>query len=310
MADELSFFLWSVPESGFQWVKTETVSKQSGLFLSDGVASGQHYMRRTYNPLLQSGLFRDFSETQPTEKGILGFANRYGSLGGTAAACIAVQEGLGSGELFGLWVSEIVTMRELVDLRDRTRGQVATQLAERIKWDGSRGVRYEGPRVSGARPPWDGSSAWIASENHNPEMLSRFPPGDLVGPARSFLQGRINRKLAGHGVTVRLLWDPNYTQLGLHVVPTSLIGCLWLQFAKAVDGDKDYRRCPECRKWFDVSPHESRTDRVFCSPSCKAAAHRKKIAEARRLFAQRVPIRQIAKKLDTQPETVKGWVKT
>jgi hypothetical protein len=98
-------------------------------------------------------------------------------------------------------------------------------------------------------------------------------------------------------------------RLGLHLVPTSLSGCLWLQFASAVDGNRTYRRCAGCGRWLEHSPQVARADRKFCSDSCKASAHRKKILKARKLHQDGAPLAQIAKRLgDTDAKTVKGWI--
>ncbi len=123
-----------------------------------------------------------------------------------------------------------------------------------------------------------------------------------------YIQRQINEKLKEHNVTSRLLWDSRHTRLGLHIVPRSLIGRIWLQFARAIDGNRAFRRCQDCRKWFEVTPHVTRTDRIFCSPTCKASAHRGKIAEARRLFARGVSPREIARQLASTTDKVEGWV--
>ncbi len=157
------------------------------------------------------------------------------------------------------------------------------------------------------RPPLDHTISYIAMER-DAELLARFRPGELAGPAMHYIQRQINEKLKEHNVTSRLLWDSRHTRLGLHIVPRSLIGRIWLQFARAIDGNRAFRRCQDCRKWFEVTPHVTRTDRIFCSPTCKASAHRGKIAEARRLFARGVSPREIARQLASTTDKVEGWV--
>jgi hypothetical protein len=304
MPDDLSYFIWSVPESGYQWLRTQAGGQErpgNELFLVDAKPST---LRRYYPLEQENGLFRTFAGTEPTEAGILKFANRYGSLG--AGLMIRVAPGkepgshrLGHGEPMRAWYSELSDMRELIALWDAARTANHGPLAEVIKWHGSRGVSYES-----GREVFD----WIATDRE-PELLSQFRQGDLVMPALHYLQRHVNKKLADCGVTSRLLWDRKYTRLSLYIVPNNLIGCLWLQFARAIDGDRQYRRCPDCRKWFETTPHVTRADRVFCSPTCKASAHRKKIAEARKLRAQGLPIREIAKRLETDVKTAKGWTK-
>ncbi|MBK9165836.1 MAG: hypothetical protein IPM24_00020 [Bryobacterales bacterium] len=303
MAADLTFTSWSRPEAGHRWMVAEPVngSGESHRYLVPGVG-----MAHRYGPASETGLFRHFAEIEPTEASVLGFADAYGSLGGTVAEPIAIPSGersiVGAGERLRSWVSEIDAMRRMVNLWDLARSRDA-RLGDYVLWQ-EPGVRWVDADQRGRLQ----SSEWIATDKLYPDLLDRFPRGDVVGPALHLVQRQVNRKLVEHGVSARLLWDARYTRLGLHIVPLSLIGFLWFQFAQAIDGDKDYRRCPDCRKWFESTPHATRSDRVFCSPSCKASAHRKKIAEARRLYAGGVGIKEIARQLDSTPAKVQGWV--
>lgn len=62
----------------------------------------------------------------------------------------------------------------------------------------------------------------------------------------------------------------------LEVVPTCLIGAMWLQLARAIEGDKEYRRCkrPGCGRYFDLDT--GRSDAEFCSNACKSKDRRMK----------------------------------
>jgi hypothetical protein len=112
-----------------------------------------------------------------------------------------------------------------------------------IHWKKDEGVVYK------SNP---GGFRVIASKHIRSEIFSRFQVGDSVAPSWSLIQQITNEKLAEHRVHARLLWDSRYTALALHIVPESLVGCLWLQFCQAIEGDKKYRQCENCRTWFEI----------------------------------------------------------
>jgi hypothetical protein len=80
------------------------------------------------------------------------------------------------------------------------------------------------------------------------------------------------------------------------------------QLAAAIDGDRDYRRCEACKKWFEVSA-ENRIDAKFCQQSCRFRAYRQRQQRARELAAQGMPPHEIAALVDSDVKTVKGWLK-
>ena len=313
-SEELTSFAWTVAKDGYRWIESAAAgSSHKDRYLSTGVPIGTTYPRWRYNPLAHTALFRDFAEVPLTEDGMLGFANKWGPLGGTATVPVGVKSVpekkavlLGDGESARFWFSEIRDMKELVELWDMT-SQGDPRLGERIEWGENR-VIYIGPRVPGF-PPNSRSRAEIAQASHSPEVFNRFVRGDLALPALHYIQKCVNDKLTKHNVSARLLWDSHHQHLGMYLVPASLIGCLWFQFARAIDGERKYNRCPICRKWFETTSTVSRSDRVFCSPSCKAGNHRKKIAEARKMHANGLSPKKIAQMLDTSVKSVNGWLK-
>jgi hypothetical protein len=66
-----------------------------------------------------------------------------------------------------------------------------------------------------------------------------------------------------------------FARTSLQFIPTSLIGALWLQFARAVDGSKSYKECEACGKWFDVSKYGSRADKKTCNGTCRKRLKRR-----------------------------------
>jgi hypothetical protein len=63
---------------------------------------------------------------------------------------------------------------------------------------------------------------------------------------------------------------------GLEVVPLSLIGALWLQFAQAVSGQRAFHPCDACGRLIELHPTANRADRRYCGDACRARAYRKR----------------------------------
>ncbi len=190
-------------------------------------------------------------------------------------------------------------MHETIDLWDLARAGDMQGLSRYIEWEGSDTIRRVPQNDAG------GLIETISSWDIAPELLHQFRPGDLIQPALVATQRSINRQIAA---SPRLLWNHKEGRLDLHIIPNSLIGALWLQFAQAVDGDRKYRRCEECRTWFEISPKTARVTRLYCSNACRSKAYRKRQLEAERLYAQEVPIEEIARRLDSDIKTISGWI--
>ena len=82
--------MWEFHSHGHEWIDTDGWARDDDLRLPTAIrvitdgqpASGRSDMK-SYSPLRTCpGLFRTFAATPPSEDGILGFANRYGMLGG------------------------------------------------------------------------------------------------------------------------------------------------------------------------------------------------------------------------------------
>jgi len=56
------------------------------------------------------------------------------------------------------------------------------------------------------------------------------------------------------------------------------LGCMWLQLARAIGGDRWSRVCQNCKRWSEIGggTHDGRSDKRYCCGTCKAAAHAKK----------------------------------
>jgi hypothetical protein len=123
------------------------------------------------------------------------------------------------------------------------------------------------------------------------------------------LRETLNRHLLHH-VSVHMVQDIRHGGLSLRKWPVSLLGALWLQLAEAVSGNKEFRSCPTCGKWFELSPDVARTNRLFCSDKCRTRAYRGRKEQAQKLAKKGKSIKEIAKELDSDVKTVKGWIQS
>jgi hypothetical protein len=323
VADEFAYFQWQVNSAGYDWTSARTVSDlQEGRSESRLIGEVSPGLLHSYEPLKTfSSLFRTFGlSTEPTESDIRRFANEYGLLGGSpelqlppAPSGIYEFRDWRTGETLESWALEIATMRRLIHLWEAAKESRTSDLKKAISWqhDAVYFVDHSPLQLPASMRLKPVECECIAAAAHiHEDMFARLRQGDLFGPAYFYLQTVINDKLGKHNVRPSLLWSSTPERLSLNIVPKNLIGCLWLQFAKAVEGGKTYRQCANCRAWFEIGRGGgARSDKRHCSGTCKASSHRKKQDRARDLFQQGVPFVEIARELGTERETVKGWVK-
>jgi hypothetical protein len=335
-ADLIAFY-WRVPEHGFEWIdaKPDTAAQaEVHRYLVFNTSDSGFQQFSPYDPMVrESALFRIFAEMSPAEESVLIFANEYGLLGSDPTRygppTEKVERPLGNGlsvsalgERLESWAAEQHTMREAVDLWDASRGIPERDygghqgpedyLASAIRWSGQTSVGYFGPAPNAKRSVnvlTVRSTFQIVSSGQE-ELFKRFAPGDLVLPAQYALQRLVNRKMREHASTAKLLWDwtRHRPDLRTQLVPTSLIAAMWLQLANAIDGNRDYRRCEACRKWFEVGS-ASREDAKFCRRACRFKAYRLRQQRARELAKGGMAPREIAAEIDSDIKTVKGWLK-
>ena len=328
MPDELYEFSWTRNESGYRWLRTRSAidgktGRSPELFLTDGNPVGPTYGNPRYLPLEDhTALFRIFADTDPTEEGILEFANKYGFLGHDPSISIPIKlpndggEVLGLGESIQSWKKEISIILTAVTLWDLAESNDIKELKKFIHWKGKHTVIYKfGIKSIKRKGKWPkfqvGRSIIAMDENENdrfrPELMARFRPGDLNHPARCHVQNMINDRIEGL-VSSRMLWESERDRLSLYFVPSSLLGAMWLQFAQAIDGDKKYRRCQECRKPYEISPEKARTSKFYCSNACRSKNYRDRQAKARKMSKEGKTLEFIAENLNTNKETARGWV--
>jgi hypothetical protein len=141
---------------------------------------------------------------------------------------------------------------------------------------------------------------------------------DLAQAARSFVISKINAQLYlyAHPEIAPVFLKPSAKRdvrqpPRLCVSPRGLWGAMMIQFAQAVTGEREHRRCPECGKWFVLGLGEKkaradRIDRVTCSGACRTRLHRRR-KKARRLHASGQTAERIAEAVDSDVATVRQW---
>ena len=254
---------------------------------------------KTSNDPPGPAVFREFADVRPTRDDVLKFANKHGWLGvgepmipsGVVPTTYTIPKEtlkilrqnrhrklaatkqlypVRLGERLRTWFKEISTMHRLVRIWEPPFGVEAAKrkFEHRIRWISDYEVRYEW------QDEGDEGTEVIASTRERPWLLPLVQARDYKKIFRWYLQIAVNERLKEHGVSARMLRHSE--RLELSIVPENLIGFLWLQFAKAVDGGKAYRRCEDCGKWFELGGKSSRKDKRFCSGTCKARSHRSK----------------------------------
>jgi hypothetical protein len=314
--DKLPFdFTWTVDEAGYGWADPAggPAPPQPDAWHRALQPVGNYFLARHYKPLREfTGLFRTFADIHPGPDGtgIIRFADRFGRLGDPPPGFRLrisgwrLPEVLQTFDLQQIWAWAIGDMYELVSLWDLIRSGDRDRMSQRVYWGGAREVLYH---AWPANPEAERKGVeLIFAPDHFGDALRQFIPGDPFRPAHSYLNRRVNEWVEG-AATPRLMWYETTGQTELKLVPTTLLAALWLQFADAVAGNRQYRGCKECGLWFEVAPETARTSRLFCSGPCRAKAYRGRQQRARELHGKGWSFKDIAEELGSDIPTVKKW---
>jgi hypothetical protein len=271
-----------------------------------------------YQPLVeQPGLFRAFSEVPPTPEGVIEFANAFGSLWPNSSFVENDPDDPGkqlvlTGTSLEFVRAEIQSMHEAVSMWAMVQAQDVKGLSRCIR------------RYSAADPEpgavvfhpehLPGSTALgpprvICSPTTAPDWYYKCVSGDVDFPARLLIGQLIrSRLLWQEAVRLQMKWDDHSMASVFRIEPTDLRYALWLQFAEAVCGEKEFRCCPICHTWFELGEGKTRKSKQFCSVGCRTKAYRDRREEARDLFKDGSSVAEIAEKLKSDVDTVTKWV--
>lgn len=254
-------FSWRIPECGFRFetcnlVIDEIVREEKVRCLVHAADATRYKWERPFE--VHTALFKEFATVALDEASIVKFANAFGWLEGKE---FVSQHGrLIGGDRLESWFSEIREMRRLVGLWDRLQAEDMDYLRKRFI--------YQKESVQVMLDDWKDTVA--RREHRDFDELQ----DDVLWTALYYVGTRINKKLDEHHVTARLMKDRNLDrELTIFINPSSLISGLWFQFARAVEKNRQYRRCEWCKMPFAVGgAGGKRSDSKFCKPSHRAAA--------------------------------------
>jgi hypothetical protein len=105
-----------------------------------------------------------------------------------------------------------------------------------------------------------------------PKSLADKSPEFVRELLNTLVSGELGRPNAVKVVLDKTTERPNAVQLR----PATLAGALWLQFALAIDGDRDYRSCVTCGRFYELDPAVARTNRIYCMDACRMRAYRQR----------------------------------
>jgi hypothetical protein len=318
-------FSWGVSPEGHYWTDLLPVGGENRTrLLTDEVPLGERDERLAYKaPGKVVELYRRLAEVEPTPKGILPFANTYGMLGRgyncwppeiakdhppellskTREEMTPEEEHLADrinvpGEPFIVWKRAILKLRRLIALWEAIERQDERLLRQSFRWEDSllgAGWVY---RYTDHR----GKSAKV--------MLLHVVSEDVFTAAKSLLYADVNTSLE-KDVAPLLSLDPETKEGVIQILPATLLGAIWWQFAQVVQKEVKYQTCKVCGKGFPKSTKRKkgmRSDALYCGPACRDQHYRERVRQALRLRADGKSLRDIAQQLDTDIDQVKKWL--
>lgn len=292
MDDLIASFRQAIPKSGYRIQLLETIDLT-------GEGGTQQRMLETltwptgrdsfnsYEPLIdQPALFYRFADlgSSPSNEDLLKFANQYGWLGDLVSVVdrsSSLIQGMDtsshqkviSAEPLDHWYRHLNQFIPYMELWEAITADEQAYLASVIHWYDDKGAVSYGKEGVG--------SMLIASSNTDQELLQSFVPGELQRPAKVALARTINRNLGKLCKPALLFNERSYSDSHLYFMCRNLLGVIWLQFAKAVESNIEYRRCAQCSQPFIPHPGERGKKKKFCTDACKSKNYRSKLKQSR-----------------------------
>lgn len=230
----------------------------------------EEYSWIPYSPLEYPALSHEFLGCQPNYDGFRAFANQFGSLNGNLWVRRSVDGAvIGGADSFMLWFGEWQDMswtEQVWRWQERANESDLKALKKVIRWGDNRleyvladtEVLNHYPSASHLiNAIEDGKvkksfARGVLASGANDPIFTKMKRGDLILPARYLVFTIIDQKLAYHGIHLRsMLFEPN--KLDPYIMPSTLVGAIWMQFFFLVVGEKKLKRCPHCGKWEDVT---------------------------------------------------------
>jgi len=286
-------------EGDCRWVEDPPEARKAGWYLEP---RDRFAVERMYDPIEdEPALFYALASSKPTRDGILDFVNQYGLLLGTFPDGALWQNSLTG------WREEIKQMEAAIMLWLSLQQGDKRTLAQHVCWD-EEGVRFTSPLFRGRHLLVQGIGPTGPSRI---TAIVAYEEGDLIGPAKELLWSAITKRLDGLSGKARFLFLRDEGAASIYVDELSHV--LWLQLAYAIANRGNVRLCEHCGDLFTVETEtrkgrKPRNDKRFCSGACRYKATYRRKATARKMRAEGKHLREIAKAVETEVKTVKGWL--
>lgn len=237
----------------------------------------------TYRPLIEfPALFREFAylDRAHFESASLAFAGRWGALGSEATCAVRPRCPQGDvaagsddevwGEALDVWQFEADSLRYVIEIWEASKR-------------GDHAPAEKSLRRNDLHASWvmvtDNSGFMremtIAAPRYHFHRLRDIESAGSAAALKFVVQDLVNEGLYGR-VIEQVGWSGDLERFEIEIVPTSLIGALWLQLANAVAAGYDYSRCDVCASWFEIAPRSGRPEKRYCSDACRMRAYRRR----------------------------------
>lgn len=216
-------------------------------------------------------LFLEFAEIQLGERfreTAMLFANRYGPLGKLRSFPHPADPSPRAmyGELESDWRDEVSYMVDTVELWKLIESHDTTTLRNLVRLQNG-WLQYTVGRGKNLR--W----RFVMHKRSAPHIFERFLFDDIYRPARFVLCYLVEAKLAQFPIRLHISSvGDDLAVSSLDLNPDSLLGGMWMHFARIVSEGRRHVLCDYCRK-----PTEAkRNTKLYCSNNCRIYANRKK----------------------------------
>jgi hypothetical protein len=175
-------------------------------------------------------------------------------------------------------------MREVVDVLTAIHERDVAKLRE---WFviANGGIRYQREDDKFQHWAWITVAKSMRAHLWDWAMKADSEDGAILRAAVGFAQQEINSAVSSDAnsmSTMRVVFDLDKERMALRVCPSSLLGAMWLQIARALTETKPFKQCEYCDGWFELASEARRNATRFCSSKCKVAWHRKNPPDTRK----------------------------
>ena len=127
--------------------------------------------------------------------------------------------------------------------------------------------------------------------------IADISPDDTTALGWVALQQEINLCLDRHAVRIRIQ-GARPDSFTVSFVPDDLIGCLWVQFARAVLGVEKFKQCKVCKRWESPKTAGARNfekweGHVECLAADRTRRKRERQERVIRLWRSGMPLEEI-----------------